>query len=310
MKKVILSKTIGNSEEDIYNTIENNLNKIKIEPNFKHENVVIKPNLCYYWDYTTGQTTDPRVVSSIIEWIRSRGGNEVNISIAEADASAMKTKYAFKMLGYEKLAKEKNVELINLSKGEIIKKDIKVNGININLSINIILIESDLLINVPTLKIHRGIGLSCALKNMFGAISKPRKYGYHKILPQTIVAINKLLKPDIVVVDGIIAVGEKPKKLGLIITSNDAFATDLVAAYIVGYNPKRISYLKLAEKEGLGGINVKNMIENEELLNDFKKQFPKQRYMMDDLLWIMKLKALKLYAKISGDVIPPVLEGL
>jgi uncharacterized protein (DUF362 family) len=28
--------------------------------------VVIKPNLCYYWDCSTGQTTEPRFVSELM----------------------------------------------------------------------------------------------------------------------------------------------------------------------------------------------------------------------------------------------------
>ena len=30
--------------------------------------VVIKPNLCYYWDCSTGQTTEPRFVSELIQF--------------------------------------------------------------------------------------------------------------------------------------------------------------------------------------------------------------------------------------------------
>ena len=42
----------------------------------------------------------------------------MDIAIVESDASAMRCKYAFSMLGYEKLAKEKNVRLVNLSEDE------------------------------------------------------------------------------------------------------------------------------------------------------------------------------------------------
>ena len=30
------------------------------------KNVVIKPNLCYYWDYTTGATTDPKFIGETL----------------------------------------------------------------------------------------------------------------------------------------------------------------------------------------------------------------------------------------------------
>ena len=78
-------------------------------------NIAIKPNMCYYWDHTTGQTTDPKFVGALIEVIREQTSPDVNISLIESDASAMRCKYAFKILGYEKLAKDYDVTLVNLS---------------------------------------------------------------------------------------------------------------------------------------------------------------------------------------------------
>jgi uncharacterized protein (DUF362 family) len=87
-----------------------------IDFSFKEEikNVVIKPNLCYYWDYTTGQTTDPKFMAALIGLIRERISVR-EISIVESDASAMQCKQAFKMLGYEKLSYDYHVNLVNLS---------------------------------------------------------------------------------------------------------------------------------------------------------------------------------------------------
>ena len=35
-------------------------------------NVVIKPNLCYYWNASTGETTDGRVVCSVIKYLAKK----------------------------------------------------------------------------------------------------------------------------------------------------------------------------------------------------------------------------------------------
>jgi uncharacterized protein (DUF362 family) len=53
------------------------------------QNVVIKPNMCYYWDHTTGQTTDPKFVATLVDVIRDQVSTDVNVSIVESDASAM-----------------------------------------------------------------------------------------------------------------------------------------------------------------------------------------------------------------------------
>ena len=103
---------------NITKAIEESLNLIgyKIPENIT--NIVIKPNLCYYWDYSTGQTTDPKFIAALINLIRSEISSNINISIVESDASAMKCKYAFKILGYEKLAKDHKVKLVNLTEDQ------------------------------------------------------------------------------------------------------------------------------------------------------------------------------------------------
>ena len=102
MNKISIARSEGYSPRAIYAAVERSLDALNSTDIFNSKSIIIKPNLCYYWDYTTGQTTDPRVVSSIIDLIREKSTVDVDICIAEADASAMKTKYAFKMLGYEK----------------------------------------------------------------------------------------------------------------------------------------------------------------------------------------------------------------
>ena len=59
--------------------------------------------------------------------------------------------------------------------------------------------NADLVINVPKLKTHNFIGVTCAMKNIFGAISKPKKYSYHENIVNVIVAANKIVPSDIVV---------------------------------------------------------------------------------------------------------------
>ncbi len=103
-----------------------NLIDYKFNPNIKK--VVIKPNLCYYWDCTTGQTTTPQFVGELIDLIRQQTSPDIDIAIVESDASAMRCKYSFRMLGYEKLAQEKNVRLVNLSEDQSSNTEVSCNG--------------------------------------------------------------------------------------------------------------------------------------------------------------------------------------
>ena len=296
------------SEKEIEDSIAKALDLIGFKPKSPLKSVIIKVNLCYYWQATTGCTTDTRVTAGIIDYVRERYGMDTNIQIAEADATAMRTKYAFLTLGYEKLAKEKNVKLFNLSNDILETKTVQVNQHTITFKVPQSLLKTDLFVNVPKLKLMRATCISCALKNVFGCIGSPRKIVYHSLLNQAIVGINKILRPHVTIVDGLVGLGRFPAKLGLIMASTDPFSIDWVASEIMGYNPSKIGFLKVAIKEKLGDPN--GVTTYGEPLIKFKRSFPKESFFYRKWTQDVQFKLLKLYGKIVGDVIPPFLEGV
>jgi len=62
MSLVSLVKTSENTKDSIKNAINQSLNLIDYQWKQGIKNAVIKPNLCYYWDYLIGQTTDPKFI--------------------------------------------------------------------------------------------------------------------------------------------------------------------------------------------------------------------------------------------------------
>jgi uncharacterized protein (DUF362 family) len=306
MGSVVSLVRAKSSKEEIKDSIGEALDLIDFKPQRPLKSVDIKVNLCYYWPSATGQTTDPQFVAGIIDYIRERYNMDAHIRLVEADASAMRTKHAFKMLGYEELARKKNVDLFNLSKDEIREEKVHVNGHDIVFQIPQSLLNSDIFINVPKLKILRHTKITCALKNVFGCIAAPRKFIYHPILDEAIVGINKILHPHLTIVDGLVALGRFPVKLGLIMASKDPFSIDWIASQIMGYNPSRIKFLKIAMKEKLGSADgIMTCGENPIA---FERIFPKEKFFTSKRWWSLQLKLFKLYSKLANDVIPPMLE--
>lgn len=291
------------SKEEIVNSVRKVLDLIDFKIKSEVRTVTIKVNLCYYWNALTGQTTDPLLVSAIIDYLRERCGSDIEIRVVEADATAMRTKYAFAMLGYENLAREKNVELSNLSNDALDQKEVRINGRAIKLEIPLSLMNSDLFINVPKLKTHSLTYITCALKNIYGCIASPRKVVYHSFLNETIVGVNKMLRPHLTIVDGLIALGRFPVKLGLIMASVDPFSVDWIASQIMGYNPRKIGFLKVALKERLGDPD--GILTCGYSVNTLRRMFPKQNFVYSKLLSKTQKTLLMFYEKIVGDFVPP-----
>jgi len=310
--QVLIIRVKDPSLDGIKTSLSRGFDAMDFHADYSGKRVLIKPNLCYYWDYTTGETTDPRLVSAIIDFLREKCSAE-EIAIVESDASAMKASRVFEVLGYTDLAMEKGARLVNLSADETVFKEVEVSGRIYELQVPRILLNPDVkLINVPKLKVGpfsdgNSLHISCALKNIYGCIQWWRKSDYHASLNEYIVAINKLVKSDFVVADGLIALGKHPVRLGAIVTGSNPLAVDSVVSRIMGYNPKRVRHLRLAEKEGLGNVSV--VVEKDEI-DDLRRFFPRRNRFLFSLTWRFQLLAFKTYVKLVGDIIPPPLEGV
>lgn len=275
MSLVSFVKMRSKANSPIKEAIQESLELINYSFNKDTRNIVIKPNMCYYWDYSTGQTTDPKFVAALIELIREEISHDIDISIVESDASAMKCKYAFKMLGYQKLSEDCGVRLVNLSEDKKNPVMVNVGSQSFNLMVPQTIENADLKINIPKIKYtFEKIKLTCALKNIFGCNPYPRKFKYHPSLEEAIVASNKAMKFDLILVDGNIVSGVQPRRLGLVMASKDPVATDVAAAEIAGINPNSIRYIKLASKEGLGSTSF---VPRGESPSYFKARYPRKR---------------------------------
>jgi uncharacterized protein (DUF362 family) len=291
MSLVGLTRIRGASVQTFKRAISESLDSIGYIWEKSLSRVVIKTNLCYYWDYTTGQTTDPRFVAAIVDLLREK--TSVNdIAILESDASAMKCKYSYRFLGYEKLFKDYDVRLVNLSEEKSDLTRVTCDGQSYRFLVPRIISNADLRINVPKIKYTmKGIELTCALKNMYGCNPYPLKYKYHVELGNVIVALNKVMKFDLCIIDANIVSGIQPRRMGLVVSSRDPVAIDTVAAEIAGLSPGKIKYLNLAKKESVGKMNY---VIRGESISYYKSLYPRKtvrKKLIDRAYpWIIRLK--------------------
>ncbi|MBI2913611.1 MAG: DUF362 domain-containing protein [Chloroflexi bacterium] len=309
---VALARACGPLDQDgIRDAVYRALDLLDYSPPARPQTVAIKPNLRFYWDYSTGETTDPRVVAAVIDYVRERWNPQARISVVESDASAMRTRHVFPMLGYDRLAAEKGIELVNLSEDEMLERAVHVGRRSISLPLPRTLHEVDLFISCPKLKVGPYAGgnalhITCTLKNLYGCIGKRRKVVYHPRVNEVIVAVNKQIGPHLHVVDGIVALGKQPVRLGLIIAGSDAVAVDSVAARVMGYNPAAVKQIRLAEREGVG--TRRDLVTLGEDVRALVRAFPKRTQLGFKLTWRLQLALLRTYARLTGDAIPPALD--
>jgi uncharacterized protein (DUF362 family) len=118
-------------------------------------------------------------------------------------------------------------------------------------------LEADYIVSLPKLKTHHWVGVTLALKNMFGIVPGCC-YGWPKnvlhwagIIP-SILDINSTVRADFAIVDGIVGMeGNGPiqgtaRSSGVLILGDDPVAVDATGARVMGLRPERIDYLAKA----------------------------------------------------------------
>lgn len=272
MSLVSFVRVHGRNYVSLKRAIEESLKRVQFNCGESADRIVIKPNMCYYYHPSTGEVTDPWFVGVLIDVLRDKFAEDSEIFVVESDASAMRCKHVFRMLGYYRMAEEKGVRLVNLGEEKSRVVDVEVSNVQLKFYVPELFYESDFVVNVPKLKYMHDVKITCALKNMFGCNAFQRKFVYHRALNEAVVGINKLIKTDLVVVDGLVVTGKYTKRLDLVMASEDPVAVDAAASRLMGIDSKSVKQITLASREGVGN-SVFSPVGD---FSYFAKEFPKK----------------------------------
>jgi uncharacterized protein (DUF362 family) len=221
----------------------------------KDAKVVIKPNLCTAVpEKAYCSNTDPEVTEAVCEILLQRTRH---IVLAESDGLRQKADDSFRVSGYEPIAKRLGVKFVNFTDSPWTKVECKPAGI---VELPKILLEADVFITLPVLKTHALTYFTGALKNQWGCLPQYDRILVHKYLDEMLVSLHRLLRPKFAVMDGIVAMegrgptNGKPRRMDVILASQDSVALDATAMRLVGLEPKRSRHIVRAAEEDLGRI--------------------------------------------------------
>lgn len=214
----------------------------------------LKPNLVVARPSEEGATTSPKLVEGVIQYLQDHGFQE--IVIAEGSWVGDRTTRAFEVCGYTDLSTRYGVKLIDLQRDSYHSRSFNDLSLNICDTMN----DIDYLINFPVLKGHCQTKITGALKNLKGCIPDTEKRRFHTMgLHQPIAYLNKLLKTDLVIVDGLIGdldfeEGGNPVQMDRIILGADPVLVDSYHAELLGYAAEDIPYIIIASELGVGRL--------------------------------------------------------
>ena len=214
------------------------------------DSVLIKPNFVAPFN---GAVTNFNIIEEVIEEVRKCGGEPM---IGESAGFEFDTEKTFDIIGATKFAQNIGVKLVNFDAEHIEK--IKVNQRFLkDLLIPKIVLEADVLINIPKMKMHGITTVSFGMKNLMGIPNRESRRKLHVLgIERGIVTLNTIFKPDLTIVDGLTVMSSKAVYgnelgLGVIVAGKDVVSVDQVCCELIRIKPQNIKHIRHAIKEGL-----------------------------------------------------------
>ncbi len=228
--------------------------------------VLLKPNLLFPAPPEKQITTNPIFVRAIAE-IALESGAKVSIGDSPAVAGTVR---CLKASGLMDVLEGLPVQQIDFCTPIMVRTKGTPER---NLVLSKEAIENDIIINLPKLKAHGQMYLTCSVKNMFGLMPGLSKGKMHLVsgtdnldFAKMLVELCYIKKPALTLVDAIMAMdgngpgSGSPYPLHIMMAGTDPMAIDLIASEIISFKREAIPIFKASEELSIG-ICDRNKIE-------------------------------------------------
>ncbi|GFO59724.1 (4Fe-4S)-binding protein [Geomonas silvestris] len=218
------------------------------------ERVLIKPNLLSAKPPEAAVTTHPEILRAVIREVQRVGGVAL-VGDSPGIGSARKVAERSGMLA---VIEETGAEFVPFTE----VKTVKGSGTFREFELARPYLEADRLINLPKLKTHEMMTMTCCVKNLFGAVVGTQKAAWHlkagadkELFARMLIEVYQLREPDLNIVDAVVAMegngpgSGDPCEVGLLLAGENAVAVDLVAAELAGI-PRKLLYVENAARAG------------------------------------------------------------
>ncbi len=244
--------------------------------------VFIKPNLTWRIPQP-GVTVTPPFLRALVEALLPLTSN-ITLGESEGGQACFQAEEAFESHGLYDLEREYGARIVNLSRDqhEVVTTTIAGTSVSVELP-SLLLHEVDVFITLPVPKIHAMTVASLGFKNQWGCLGDKMRVTQHPRFDPMILAINKILKPQLCVFDGSYFLDYTGPMMGeavpmnLIVAGNDVGAASLACCEIMSLDPMSVPHHRLALREGMFPVSAKSIEFNSLPSNYVQRKFRLKR---------------------------------
>ncbi|GFO56039.1 (4Fe-4S)-binding protein [Geomonas sp. Red276] len=224
------------------------------------ERVLIKPNMLAAKPPEAAVTTHPELLRAVIELVKGEGGIPL---VGDSPGIGSPQRVAEKA-GLLMVIEETGATFAPFLDSQSVKGE----GTFKEFELARPYLEADKLINLPKLKTHEMMTMTCAVKNLFGAVVGTQKAAWHlkagadkELFARMLLEVYRLRIPELNIVDAITAMegngpgSGDPREVGYLLASDNAVAVDVIAAELASI-PRNLLYVESAARSlALPGAN-------------------------------------------------------
>ena len=230
--------------------------------------IIIKPNLVSFKKPDAAATTHPALLEALVEMLLARGADVTIGDSPGGPHSLPLLNRVYTATGMDrveklgaKLNRNMNEKTVDFPEGKVLK----------NFTYTEYLDEADAIIDFCKLKSHGMLGMSAAVKNLFGTIpglKKPEvhyKFQNDAEFADMLVDLNEYFKPRLAICDAVVGMegngptAGTPRQIGAIIASKSTYYADVVGAELIGMNIDGLPTLQAAYERGFAPASSKNL---------------------------------------------------
>lgn len=222
------------------------------------ERVLLKPNMLSAKPPEAAVTTHPAVLRGVIELVQSAGG----VALVGDSPGFGSLRSVARRSGMLAVIEATGAELVEFAETRAVASTGQFRRFEVAAAY----LDADRVINLPKLKTHEMMTLTCGVKNLFGILVGAAKPAWHlqagfdrELFARVLLEIYQLRPPDLTIVDAITAMegngpaSGDPCHVGLLLAGTNPIAVDVIAAEIAGIPKKLLFVERQAEKMGLEG---------------------------------------------------------
>jgi len=222
----------------------------------KEKRVLLKPNLVEFAS-TAAINTHVAVIAAAVELFRGLGAAEVLIGEGpghrrDTIGLAEEAEYRHGIARFDALFVDLNRDDVSGLRGFADQPEIYLPKTAL---------RADLIVSLAKMKTHHWAGATLSMKNLFGMVPGSI-YGWpknqlHQIgIDRSIAELHRVFPRSFAIVDGIVGmegngpIQGSPKPSGVLVMGSDLVAVDATCCRIMGIDPERLPYLRLAAERG------------------------------------------------------------